>query len=348
MSDTEPDPNLVPLPPETPIAMTKEQYDRLGNLFLNATTYHQEQTRLTQAAATVDRCDGSVPELTRVYIRALDGYASEPDQTADFLLKLAKLTATGDLLEEIRRCTNARSVRTWPALRAHILEHFLSACETLKLQAMLEQSQQKIGETTSAYIRRFRTEAERAYPDARAPTEEHRVVSGFLRGFADRTFAERLFRTHKVSTLAEAIAAALTLDADRERMEQVFANPGHEAMEIGVAEDSNAALLGAVNKLSQRVDKLGKQLTQMGTGSKQVAGGHAKEAVASTSAAKKEQQASKGTRKRRFKWEWAPSGQPICNYCREAGHVYRSCPKRTGQPGPQPETAGCARSVNTQ
>ena len=91
-------------------------------------------------------------------------------------------------------------MKTWKDLRKKVLEHFLSACETLKLQAQLEPTMQKEGETISAYIRRYRAKATRAYSEERAAMEEHRKVGSFLRGFADCALAECLFRTGRVRT----------------------------------------------------------------------------------------------------------------------------------------------------
>lgn len=241
------DPQLgadVPLPGEQSlqlIAMTKLQYEQLGNVLLQSQVQAAEQAQLIQATAGLDRCDGSVPMLTRSFVRALDGWATE-NVSQDFVLKLAKTAASGDLLEEIRRWTNAEGVSTWPDLRNNIFEHFLSACETLKLQAMLERSQQKTGETTASYIRRFRVEATRAYPQVRAESEEARVVNCFLRGFSDKGFAERLFRTGKVPTLDAAILTATEKDAEREKLEQVFQGQGqsHTPMEVDVVENSNS------------------------------------------------------------------------------------------------------------
>ena len=131
----------------------------------------------------------------------MDGWQSEA-VTDSFMLDLAKATATGELLEEIRARVNdttdsgIHAIEDWATLRAHVVEHFLSACEDVKLQTQLETTKQRTGETTPAYIRRFGTDATRAYgTTARAPTEENRVVASFLRGLSDRQFAERLYRT---------------------------------------------------------------------------------------------------------------------------------------------------------
>ena len=137
----------------------------------------RQLTRFTQAAQSVDRCAELVPENTRAWIRCMDGWATEGDTDDGFMIPLAKHTTSGDLLEEIRqRCNIELTVDTWAGLKAKVLEHFLSACENLKLQALLEQATQKNGETTSAYTRRFKAEAQRAYIRGRAPSEEYGVV----------------------------------------------------------------------------------------------------------------------------------------------------------------------------
>ena len=164
--------------------MSRAQYEQLLGLIHTNHRNTQEDAELVRATASMDRCDGSVPESTRQWVRAMDGWATET-VSDNFMLKLAKATTTGDLQEEVRRWTNGPvdTVDTWPSLRPRILEHFLSACETVRLQTQLEALRQRMGEATPAYIRRFRSEAARAYSGTdRAPSEESRVVAAFLRG----------------------------------------------------------------------------------------------------------------------------------------------------------------------
>lgn len=168
----------------TAVAITTEQLEQLKKLFSSSQAESLDHLRLTQAAAAIDRCDGSVPEATRQWLRAVDGWKKE-GVSDQFVLRLAKLTSSGELLEEIRNATSTGGgdCDTWPKLFEHLTQHFLSACETLKLQTLLESSKQRSGETISAYIRRFRAEAGKAYPSARAASEETRVVARFLHGF---------------------------------------------------------------------------------------------------------------------------------------------------------------------
>ena len=183
----------------------------------------------------MDRCDGLVPENTRAWIRCMDGWATERDTDNSFMISQAKHTTSGDLLEEIRRwCNIDLTVDTWAGLRAQVLEHFLSACENLKLQALLEQATEKNGETTSAYIRRFKAEAQHAYVGYCALSEEYRVVSSFLWDFTDWSFAERVFRKGKTATLNEVTEVAPALEAQQEKLNQVLEPTGPEAMEASL------------------------------------------------------------------------------------------------------------------
>ena len=215
------------------MAMTTGQYQQLASLFVDTQKQGREEMELARTARTLDICDGIDPESTRQWITEMDGFATEPGEEK-YILRLAKATTTGGLRNEIRRWTNGDppEADSWETLRPRILETFLSACETIKLQTRLEASKQKLGESTPSYIRRFRTEAARAYPDKRADSEEARVVAAFLRGFADRRFAERLFRTGRTQKLASMVSAALEKEAERERMEQMLHAQGQESMEV--------------------------------------------------------------------------------------------------------------------
>ena len=294
-----------------------------------------------------------MPAFTRTWVRAVDGWSTEAvDDT--FLIQLAKQTTTGDLLEEIRRWTSTDhdGVRTWRDLRKKVLEHFLSACEFLKLQAQLEHATQKEGETISAYIRRYRVEASRAYPEQRPATEEHRVVASFLRGFADRAFAERLFRTGKVSTLAEAINTALEKEAEREKLEQVLQSRGHESMEVDVV-DRPAVGLSTSDKMGSMIETMQRRLEQLNTRFAKLEAAKNKQstpirASATSTGNNVNKQRSRKTihvdgrqpvnTERRH--QWTPDGRPICGFCRYPGHLFRECQKRLKEAAVGPAQSG--------
>ena len=318
-----------------PIVMTREQFNQLGQLIASNHADNRSFQKLQHAASGMDRCDGLVPEHVRTWIRALDGWQSE--QVGDeFLLELAKATASGDLLEEIRARVNDQrddgmhAIDDWPSLRSHVVDHFLSACESIKLQTQLETTKQRLGETTPAYIRRFRADASRAYgPTARAATEENRVVASFLRGLTDRHFAERLYRTGRVTKLEDAIKVALEKEAERERMEQMLRSAGQEPMEVGGLE-TTTRLLGLVDSMQRRLDQVSTRLSSMEASASNTAKGKPKAAPTKQPLPSR---GAKGKRRRDHKWD--EHGRPICNHCGKSGHIYRECPRRQ-QPTPSP------------
>ena len=247
------------------------------------------------------------------------------------MLELAKATATGDLLDEVRARVNDKTAGgmhaadDWASLRAHIVAHFLSACEDVKLQTQLETTKQRMGETTPAYVRRFRTDANRAYGTKdRAPTEENRVVASFLWGLADWQFAERLYRTGRVATLASAIQVALEKEAERERMEQMLRSRGEEPMEVSSVEATDR-LLGVMNMMQRRLEQVTSHLAKM-----EAAGEARPNTKPQQEIPKHRQQQGGQGDKRRPRYRWDEQGRPICNCCARPSHIYRECPNRKG------------------
>ena len=239
-----------------PIIMTGDQYNHLAGLFANNHTEALVQAKLQRAINTVDRCDGVAPQPTREWIRSMDGWETEGCD-ADFIFGLVKATTTGDLLTEVRGWLHQdQPLTTWTDLREKITENFLSACETIRLQTELESTRQKPGESASAYIRRYKLLAARAYPNDRADTDEHRVVSAFLKGFTDREFGCRLFRTGRTQTLATASVVALEKETQREKEVQIL---GHEPMEVGSGRPENVMadkLLSVIETMQRRMEQI--------------------------------------------------------------------------------------------
>ncbi len=309
-----------------PIVMTTEQFNQLGQLIATNHADSQNFQKLQQAAAGIDRCDGLVPEHVRTWIRALDGWQSEKVTDA-FMMDLAKSTTAGDLLEDIRTRTNdatdggLHAIDDWHNLRAHVVEHFLSACEDIKLQTQLESTRQRMGETTPAYIRRYRADARRAYGvKPRAATEESRVVASFLRGLTDRQFAERMYRTGRVTTLDAAVKTALEKEAERERMEQMLRSRGEEPMEVGAVE-ATGRLIGLMDKMQRSIEQVTTRLSKI------EARKEAQPAPRPQQVAPKQQRRDRKSG-RRPDHKWDDKGRPICNSCGKSGHVYRECPAR--------------------
>ena len=97
---------------DVPVVLTAGQLMELTNIFQQTHLENKQEARLTQAATAIDQADGSVPAYTRTWIPALDGWSTEAVDNA-FLIRLAKQTATGDLLEEVRRWTNPRATMAY-------------------------------------------------------------------------------------------------------------------------------------------------------------------------------------------------------------------------------------------
>ena len=321
--------------PAQPVLMTADQFIALGGLYERTQIENRQLARLAQAALSVDRCDGLVAENTRAWLRSMDGWATEGDVDDAFMISLAKHTTSGDLLEEIRQWCNAElSADTWADLREKVLQHFLSACENLKLQAQLEKTTQRNGETMSAYIRRFKAEAQRAYTGDRAESEEFRVVSSFLRGFSDRHFAERVFRKGQNTTLAEVTDAALEMEAQQEKLDQVLQAARPEAMEVDAVHAEAAGV--TVSMLEKKIEQLSARLAKAEAQSKQKPQQRGSKTGVNTGPRQPQKQkadkapADGNKRKKRSRpdHKWTEGGKPICNYCQKVGHLYRECKSR--------------------
>ena len=219
----------------SPVYMTDEQFQLLVKMIEDNQADIMKQKEIEMAVRDMGHCDGSTSDQTRQWIMEIDGWQlEEPD--VDFLLDLIKATTDGDLLNKIRQWLHQEKAvdtsspldmkgcichfakwqihpfiskgTTWEGLREKIIHYFISPHETTRLQTALGTAKQKSGECTPTYIRRFSSEASRAYLSARVTSEEQRVVSSFLRGFRDRKFAERLFDTGRITTLTAVIEAA--------------------------------------------------------------------------------------------------------------------------------------------
>ena len=319
-----------------PLTMTGEQFQHLANMFVASNAETLRHTKIQSAATGIDRCDGSVPELTREWIQAISGWETE-EPSPDFLLPLIKTTTTGDLLQEVRRwTTEPQAATTWPQLRAKISDHFLSACETTRLQTALESIKQKVDETPAAYIRRFKSDVRRAYPNTRESAEEQRVVMTFLKGFRDRSFAGRIFKTERTTTLEEAVAVALEKEAKREKLDQALGQ--HEPMEIGAADkDKEAAsrVLSIIQTMERRmaqlastVDQHESRLTAPPRGSRPQEDWGSREKPRRDrqwKTSRKQQGRERDTRQRPTGPHWTHEGEPICFSCNRVGHMSYAC-----------------------
>ena len=319
----------------TPLAMTGEQFQHLANMFVASQAETLRHTKVQNAATGIDRCDGSVPALTREWIQAISGWETE-EPGADFLLPLIKATTTGDLLQEVRRwMTGTQAATTWPELRAKITEHFLSTCETIRLQTSLESIRQKVEESPAAYIRRFQSDVSRAYPDTRQSTEEQRVILTFLKGFRDRSLAARIFKTEKTTTLDETIAMALEKEAKREKLDQALGQ--HEPMEVSATDqdkDVAGKVLSMIQTMERRMAQLASTVDQHESRLRDPPrrsrpqedwGPRDEPRRDKHRRAPQKHDRERDTKHRPSGPYWTENGEPICFSCDRVGHMSRAC-----------------------
>ena len=229
---------------------------------------------------------------------------------------------------------------TWQQLRNRVLEQFLSACETLKLQTMLEATTQHTGETIPAYVRRFKAEAQRAYTTPREGSEEFRVVSSFLRGLRDRHFAERVFRKGRTGSLQEVTTTTLELEAEREKMDQMLKSRGQEMMEVDSVgrkdstDDPLAQMQRQLQELTLRIARSEQRPSPRSTRPDHKQQWEEKRNGRNPQPQQRRQQrTTTGEHKPQTStpYKWTRSGQPICSFCERPGHIRRDCRRRNSR-----------------
>ena len=126
-----------------PLAMTGEQFQHLANLFVTNQAQNLRHREVESAKILIDRCDGSIPERTRKWIRELDKWETEETGT-DFLFDLVKKTTYGNLRQTTKTwMSQTDPAITWLQLREKVSNQFLSSVEQTKMQTALEGAKQK-------------------------------------------------------------------------------------------------------------------------------------------------------------------------------------------------------------
>ena len=141
----------------------------------------------------VGDCDGSDPEKTLRWLRALDN-ASNP-------LNVAKVTATRPLAAYVN---NAKS-KTWFPLRKKIAENFVHAGFQQNQRDALEKLTQRSGENLTKFTHEFHILLREAYDTL--PADQTALIRTYLSALGDRQLAITILEQDKPATLQEAVSA---------------------------------------------------------------------------------------------------------------------------------------------
>ena len=311
----------------------------------NARVARQESDARQKADTQVKRvpkCDGSTPTLVREWLREVTLTANYSDKT----VYIASQSATGAMRREIEHFLDAQPNRhavTWPQLRAHLEQAFLSPHEDDKLRHEVEQIKQAAYETTASYGRRFREAADLAYPAPGAAAQRNAdqtrlLLRAYMRGLRDRRIVERLVREGRPADFSAAMTLVQAYEADDYRLhlalnEGVIEGRMEEPMEIGAVGGAPAdppALVRDMAEIRRQVNGLTTQFTRLMATLNQAP------------PAPMPPQASGGSGNPRRRDDRdagyaaaypAPShdqgpGPLTCNYCHRQGHIARNCRRR--------------------
>lgn len=150
--------------------------------------------RVDQLMRKVGNCDGSDPEKTLKWLRAVDA--------TECPLDLAKATAEGPLAAHIRQCTGK-----WAGIKQDIAVTFISAAFEQHQRDALRNFTQRPGESITTYNYEFKALVEEGYPTL--PTDQGELVRVYLSNLANRGLAEALVQNDQITTLENAMNQAL-------------------------------------------------------------------------------------------------------------------------------------------
>lgn len=151
-------------------------------------------TAIADASATdryiqkVGYCDGSRPEKTLTWLRAIDRL---PDEVQ---LQIALLTSEASLQSSIRELKNAR----WQKIKTLIAKRFVNANFAEAQKEALDRLEQRPGESVHNYITTFEILLNEAYNAL--PENQTSLIRTFLSGLSDRELAKRVAKK-KLETL---------------------------------------------------------------------------------------------------------------------------------------------------
>lgn len=141
----------------------------------------------------VTKCDGSSPDLVRVWTSEVALARDLPDNQA--AIEMVCSTTTGALRIELEAFLDNQPDRNgtqWGDIRTHILQCFVSSDHQEFLRNLVARTKQQPGENILAYNRRFRQAAGEAFPGDRNVEQNRELVRIYGRGLLQAADAKKL------------------------------------------------------------------------------------------------------------------------------------------------------------
>ena len=143
--------------------------------------------KLKDFADNVSPCDGSIREVMRKWLQDIDNIRAWTNAPDSLIIDLAGQKSTGPLRASLLAAREAIPLvpdRTWPNVRAAVVEEFLERDEGQHLQHKLDMIVQEPFEDLRTYARRFIDMKDLAYPlnERDVPSVRNRLVSLYLGG----------------------------------------------------------------------------------------------------------------------------------------------------------------------
>lgn len=168
----------------------------------------EEQARLfvmamADASATeryikkVGYCDGSKPEKTLAWLRAIDLLPKEMQ------VQIALQTAESSLQSSVKELSKTR----WPKAKKLLAERYVNANFSEAQREALDRLEQRPGEGLYNYITTFEVMLNEAYD--KLPDNQSTLIRTFLSGLSDREMAKRVAK-RKLTTLAKVVKRGQT------------------------------------------------------------------------------------------------------------------------------------------
>ena len=287
--------------------------------------YQQERERITP-------CDGASSLPVREWLREIAGSVPyfPAGQVNALAHRLIASTARGLLRSEYDTFMDAQPNRAnvqHGAVTLHLANEFLGADETATLREELKRYKQLEREEVPAFTRRFKRQAEYAYPQAqRNPDVESELSDMYMAGLGDGRVKDSCFEADPpVLTLAAAMNHAAAEHTRQKRRQRVTRHHlGNVAEQMEIAALVAAPLRDEMGKLARELTALRKEFAAMKSAGQSRF--QAKPPANTTSAESK--QWPRGQNPTYGPPRNGSAGTRNCYECNSPDHFRRNCPVR--------------------